>query len=1593
MWNVLRGTVYLFFAGLVLFFAVTRTDVGRDAIRQQLEQRFDDQFGGSIEIDHLDGSLLYDVEATGIRLLDPRGKTVATVDSLRAEPRWSSLATATVSLRSVTLVRPHVHLERDVDGTWTLGQALQGRQIGQGNGVVRTPVDVRVRNGHVTTSRDGSTPESVRRGWLFDYTRSEADSVSFDVSITGDPERRELLVHSGSFTLPEQGLSLRSASGTVTTSRGEWTVGNADIRLANTHIRGGGSFEPARSEAGEPSFDVQLSESRIDNGELRRISPRFPLRETLTVQGRVGGRPDRVILNELSVAHNQSALSIEGTAEGYPDSVNVDVDVPQSTLRPADVAAVWPKGHSEIARAIGSITFSGHAAGTLQWWDTRKTTLDLEGGVEVVSEEGSVGGTWSIKRGEASRIEYQTSFETEDLNLEPLTGRPSLESELNGRVDLSGQGSTWETVSGSGTVHLDSSRVGSVPLIQAEGKLGIDHQGAEGQFEVQHSNGGTVTGRATMDASSTSPTVGVEASLQDLDVSRWIPGVGSTALSGAVTAEAQGTTLQTATGRVDVALDSSSLGRKDSTVSLPPQETSVRLNPASSNDARLEVQGTIASVAIDGPVVSSAFWSAGCQWWTSLRRTATEALDKPLARSSPREDRTEVEFGTEAGNPFVSRTRTAFSSENRSSPVKLDGSISIHRMDLLQRWWSSAPDQASSLRSSIELTMGPDSVQMAGTLSAESLRRGGASVTGLQGTYELDATGADPSSKTVRLSASARADTAQVQNRPVARPSLSFELKDQTGRFELQTGSSEAVRSLRFGTDIELSTDWNRLDVNELTIATESSIWALSAPGTVFAYADALRFDELGLQSTHPRSEALQTIHVQGLFSSRRGDTLSVNMQDVSLFPFSQLAGLSKPLGGQLHGRLAFTGGWSQPQVESNLTVNRLSYDRRVIGRLAVQSDMASDRPDVRLHANLTRVPSSVDSLRGSPEVPGGPRTVEPSRLQMTGRLRLPGSPPTRGARDPIDMQVDVERADLFFFEYIFDETVGQTNGYTTGSVNVGGTFSDPVFDASLELRKGQFTLPEFGLSYNISGSVDVDDRGIHPRSVTLSDEEGSATVDGSILFNEYQYFSFDLSASLEELLIIDVPTAENSPFYGTIRTSGPVSLSGPLTDAALRAPNAQTTPDSELFIPASRANVSSESGFIVFADSTGRISTPDSLDRRDNILEERPEGTPSFVDGLDLNINVVAPEGTTVHLVFDPLARDVVTAQASGRVQLQRQSGDFSVFGSLLLDDGTYQFTAGEVFSRNFSIQGGTITWDGDPRNAQLDIQAQYRTRASPAGLPGFDGEQGRIPVQVLLDIRGRTESPQIELGLALAQTDRGSLVGSQALESLLNQQGQSTEYATSVLLTDTFLLAGDSFADGGSEESGSVNDGLSAAGGQLAFNSLSQLVASQLNQYVGSAIPNTDLNLGVQGEGPNDLDLIYGVNLRLLDERLLIRGEGVYTGDQSQEESGQGPRGEFLVEVQLTPRVSAEAFYRRAGDELTRGQTFTRSAGAGLTYETEFSTWQSLFDTVFGWLVPESDPPPDDEEDGPDPVAQNPIEDSKGGSSDESENDSSVP
>src|SRR5690606_36889704 len=114
--------------------------------------------------------------------------------------------------------------------------------------------------------------------------------------------------------------------------------------------------------------------------------------------------------------------------------------------------------------------------------------------------------------------------------------------------------------------------------------------------------------------------------------------------------------------------------------------------------------------------------------------------------------------------------------------------------------------------------------------------------------------------------------------------------------------------------------------------------------------------------------------------------------------------------------------------------------------------------------------------------------------------------------------------------------------------------------------------------------------------------------------------------------------------------------------------------------------------------------------------------------------------------------------------------------------------------------------------------------------------------------------------------------------------------------------------------------------------------------------AIPNLDVNFGLQTNRVQDLDISYRVAVRLLDERLVIRGQGVYLS----EENAERLRGEFVVEVRLNPKVSVEVFNRKGGDQISDATALTTTR-AGLSSQRQLSTRSRVTRKLLGWIRPD--------------------------------------
>ena len=290
-------------------------------------------------------------------------------------------------------------------------------------------------------------------------------------------------------------------------------------------------------------------------------------------------------------------------------------------------------------------------------------------------------------------------------------------------------------------------------------------------------------------------------------------------------------------------------------------------------------------------------------------------------------------------------------------------------------------------------------------------------------------------------------------------------------------------------------------------------------------------------------------------------------------------------------------------------------------------------------------------------------------------------------------------------------------------------------------------------------------------------------------------------------------------------------------------------------------------------------------------------------------------------------------------------QDQDVSMFGRFNIQGGNYQFVSGDIFTRRFSLQeGGSISWQGDLIDANLDITAVYRARPDISALQAASGggaqqqqqQPGqRVPVELVLQIGGTITAIENEFFFRLPSGIEGSsdpTIATQ-INNLNQNEDEKLIQATSILLSGNFIPSsqaqGLSFTEGISGTAAVVNP-------LITSQVINPLLSNQINSLLRSDITfDIDVNLNAF----NEVDL--GVALRLFDDRVILRREGQITGEQSE-------IGDLGATYRINRTFSLTAFHRQDPTLANTGAAETRQTqemnGLGLEAQMQFNTWQSF-------------------------------------------------
>ena len=1240
------------------------------------------------------------------------------------------------------------------------------------------------------------------------------------------------------------------------------------------------------SEQDDAIMDLSVRFANVDPLMFEPILPALKLEGLIHGSAIVKGSLSNISIEQFTFTHLRNTLAGSGAIQIEPDSLSLSVHITEANLVPDDLQPLISVS-SPFAADIGSVQVGGDFV-----LKRTRQGLRANANLELQSNAGSAMWTASVGRPAGGVWAYTAFLRCDNLDLAALTDQPSFNSQLNGLVILEGSGLTSRDIEATLGIDLSQSNVAGRSFDALQADASLTPGTVAGILTVQQGREAVrIEGAVAWGVALPSYTLEIRTDSLNLGPLMRSDSL-QTSLTGDWLLTGKGLQFDSLIATVHAQLDPAPVGWGTRSLSIPEHAFSSTFASTAAHPISVNVAGNLVDLTIEANTHSLGDLSAA--WVAALREFVSGWKD----------------------NLHIPQTiaATPGTTSNTTEVDDVKATLDIRIKPMLTKAWTEtggldtrAVASANGKRLDFQVSFEADSVAIRSVHARDfqSSITGSASLNG-------------PIERTLALQFEGEASSWKSGRVGYTEPRLTAHMINGATEFEFFTPGEQGTR---ISGSIESMPDKYRIAFEELSFTIGNYRWHQPAQSIVDVFSDALRFERFRLETTNPPSTLPQSIQIDGVVASDGSDAARVNLESIGLGQLSDYIDGRRSFAGIMSGMIDWRG-LRRPVLEGNLQIANLQLENHLLGQLDARSRYNPSSSELFLEVTL--------ASSSSAPTPG--LTFVENNLSLTGNVRVP----TADDDGALDLVLTAPRIDAFFLQQLI-ESIDNVQGEFTGNGSISGTFAYPIFGGDFSLNNGSFRIPAYDLQYDAIGDVRVVQEGVVLDHVVITDStDGAADVRGILRFNDYRYLSLDLVGALDELQIMNVDSHRRElTFFGLIWASGDVLLTGPIHDAFLRSPNLEMAAKSDLYIPIVEQDGQIDPGFIVYADSTGEV--PEMRRVRRNILERRRETERTFAAGIQMDLNILAPQNSNIHLVMDPLLGDVINSVGSGRVQLQLQEGDLSTFGTFNVTSGDYLFTAGELFVRRFLINEGSITWTGDPLDPTLDISADYRARASRTGLPQEVGGalQTSLPLIVGLQVGGELSGVQIELDLSVDQRQE-AISDTPLLEAYLNQPDRAAQHATSVLVTNSFLLSADATS----------NDGLAGS----AFNSVSNLVASQLNRYINQVIPNADLTLGVvSDESAEDLDVSAAIALRLLNERLVFRGQGVYHGFGNQIETAtqEGIEGEVLLEIRLTPRISFEVFYRREGDVLSE-TLIINETGAGLSYQAQFTTWRTLLEGV---------------------------------------------
>ena len=691
--------------------------------------------------------------------------------------------------------------------------------------------------------------------------------------------------------------------------------------------------------------------------------------------------------------------------------------------------------------------------------------------------------------------------------------------------------------------------------------------------------------------------------------------------------------------------------------------------------------------------------------------------------------------------------------------------------------------------------------------------------------------------------------------------------------------------------------------------------WAIS-PAHIVVDSTSISFNNVLINSS------TNFLRLDGKISSDPLDKLTLNFEGLNLSYLNNLGKKPEPgkegsttvmtFGGIMNGDITVSDVYDNMLFESSINVNDFMINNNKYGLVTLRSEWDPRQKVAVINASNDYAGTKFFDIKG---------TYAPSSKIA-------------------DITVSAFRMPIDILDPFIESWASDLKGMASGTVGIHGKLRQLILSGALMADNASMKIDFLQTRYNFTDSVRFTPKGIEFRNIKIFDEKkNQGTANGIIYHNSFKDFRVSFNFNVNNMLVLNTKAKDFEYFYGTAYATGYAGIRGDAQKIVFNI-SAKTNDNTTFIVPLNSAESVSDYPYIIFVDTK---KVEESERKREDIFVKKAE-----TSNIELNFDLEVTPEAEVQLIMDATSGDVIRGTGRGNLNISMNTkGELKMAGDYIIQNGDYLFTLGNIMNKRFSVEeGGTISWNGAIDDADINIKAIYKLKASLADIyPGM-GLDEKIPVECQLGLSEKLMNPVIKFNIYLPTADDQTR---EYLNMAINSEEELSRQFIYLLIMHSFYPDPSLYAIGSGSGAPSPVSTESQGAAAMSVTTI-EMLSNQISNWLSKISNDFDIGFNYrpkQNITPQEVQV--ALSTQLLNDKVTLNGNVDLAGNQSNDVATNFS-GDFDIEVKLTDKLRFKVFNRSNNNLLYQTSSSANTQGVGIFYRRDFDKFRDLF------IVPEN-------------------------------------